>query len=364
MSKIINENQRGLLFKNGIFIDILKPGKHRQYKNAYQLLICNINDPFILDDYPLEMFIKHEKLTSELSVIDVADETIAVHFIDNKFADCLTTGKYAFWNALQTHKFITFSMKETLISDEIPKYIIERLPSNLYLKVDVLNYQKARVYFDGKFYALLDEGTYYFWNNTTNIDLNIVDTRLLQMNVIGQEILSLDKVPLRINFVCQYKITDYVRIDSELENFEELFYVTQQLALREFISMYRLDDILVNKSSISQAILQKLKIKENDFFIEIYEASLKDIILPGEIREIMNSVLIAEKKAQANVITRREEVASTRSLLNTAKLMEENTTLYKLKELEYLEKICENVSNINVGASTDLLSQLSTILKG
>ena len=90
--------------------------------------------------------------------------------------------------------------------------------------------------------------------------------------------------------------------------------------------------------------------------------AVRDIILPGEIRDIMNTVLIAEKKAQANVIARREEVASTRSLLNTAKLMEENKTLYKLKELEYLERIFENVSTITVNGSGDILSQLASVL--
>lgn len=91
---------------------------------------------------------------------------------------------------------------------------------------------------------------------------------------------------------------------------------------------------------------------------------VKDIILPGEIRDIMNTVLVAEKRAQANVITRREEVASTRSLLNTAKLMDENKTLYKLKELEYIERICENVGSINVSGNGDLLSQLTAVLRG
>ena len=94
------------------------------------------------------------------------------------------------------------------------------------------------------------------------------------------------------------------------------------------------------------------------------DAGIKDIILPGEIRAIMNTVLVAEKTAQANVITRREEVASTRSLLNTARLMEENQTLYKLKELEYLQKICENVGSISVTGGGDLLAQLTKILKG
>ncbi|MBQ8824090.1 MAG: slipin family protein, partial [Ruminococcus sp.] len=66
--------------------------------------------------------------------------------------------------------------------------------------------------------------------------------------------------------------------------------------------------------------------------------------------------------AQANVITRREEVASTRSLLNTAKLMDENKTLYKLKELEYIERICENVGSISISGNGDLLTQLTNLL--
>ena len=107
-----------------------------------------------------------------------------------------------------------------------------------------------------------------------------------------------------------------------------------------------------------------MKAKEKDLFVEITDAGVKDIILPGEIREIMNTVLVAEKRAQANVITRREEVASTRSLLNTAKLMDENQTLYKLKELEYVERICENVGSIHLSGNGNILGQLTAILNG
>ncbi len=85
-------------------------------------------------------------------------------------------------------------------------------------------------------------------------------------------------------------------------------------------------------------------------------------------RRRMRSVLSvftskAEKRAQANVITRREEVASTRSLLNTARLMEENRTLMRLKEMEYIERICENVGNISLNGNGDLLAQLQQLLE-
>ncbi|MBR2913704.1 MAG: slipin family protein, partial [Oscillospiraceae bacterium] len=131
--------------------------------------------------------------------------------------------------------------------------------------------------------------------------------------------------------------------------------------MREVISALTLDEILNRRDEIAQMVTSSLKEKAASLYIEIIETGIRDIILPGEVRDIMNTVLIAEKRAQANVITRREEVASTRSLLNTAKLMDENKTLYKLKELEYLERICENVGNISVSGG-DLLTQLREIV--
>ena len=98
--------------------------------------------------------------------------------------------------------------------------------------------------------------------------------------------------------------------------------------------------------------------------MEILGFGIKDVILPGEIREIMNTVLVAEKKAQANVIMRREEVASTRSLLNTARLMDENKTLLRLKEMEYLERICDKVGTITLNGGNSLLEQLSQLTTG
>lgn len=133
------------------------------------------------------------------------------------------------------------------------------------------------------------------------------------------------------------------------------------LQSKGFRTNWEMQCVLEQKDSIAAFILEQLRSKQKMLYIEFLDAGLKDIILPGEIRDIMNTVLVAEKNAQANVIARREEVASTRSLLNTAKLMEENTTLYKLKEFEYLEKICDKVGSISVGGG-NLLTELREIL--
>src|SRR5690606_10154061 len=99
--------------------------------------------------------------------------------------------------------------------------------------------------------------------------------------------------------------------------------------------------------------------------IHIYTLPLHDalpiLILTGEMKDIMNQVLVAQKKAQANVIIRREENASTRSLLNTAKLMEENEMLYKLKEMEFVENIADKIGEITVSGNGGMVKQLKEI---
>ena len=88
--------------------------------------------------------------------------------------------------------------------------------------------------------------------------------------------------------------------------------------------------------------------KVAEFGIQIRSVGVKDVILPGDMKDILNQVVEAEKVAQANVIKRREETAATRSLLNTARLMDDNPTLMRLKELEVLEKITEKVDKLTV----------------
>ena len=65
-----------------------------------------------------------------------------------------------------------------------------------------------------------------------------------------------------------------------------------------------------------------------DSGIEVTELGVKDVILPGEIRELVNKVVEAERTAKANLIRRQEETAATRSLLNTAKLMEDSPSCF------------------------------------
>ena len=362
MKIIINENMKGLLFKNGQFIKLLGAGKYRTWSGKV-IEAVSLDAPLESDHCPLEVLLADPAISRETVSVEVEDKQLVLHYADGIFRHALTTGKYAFWKAGKTHEFRRVDLDSPKVDPSVvPAHLFAKMPEELYTKVEVAPHQKAVLFLNCKPTKLLDAGVYYFWNTDVSVAVKKADIRLTAMTVSGQELLTKDKVTLRITFVCNFRVTDPEKALTLVDDHISQLYVAVQLALREYVGSYRLDEILENKEEISRYVLEKLAAKREELFVEITEAGVKDIILPGEIREIMNTVLAAEKRAQANVITRREEVASTRSLLNTAKLMEENPTLYKLKELEYLERICENVGNIQVSGG-DMLTQLTALFR-
>jgi len=274
----------------------------------------------------------------------------------------LTAGRYTFWKSVVKYEFIRADISKIWITENINRNTLQnRWVQPFVRSSEVQNYEKALLFVDGKYERVLGPGVYYWWKNSIGIHLAKVDVRQQQMEINGQEILTKDKAALRINAWAQYRVVDIEKTVMENKEYERQVYVSFQLALREYISGFSFDELLENRESMAPLILQRVKGKAEALGIEVFGFGIRDIILPGDVKEIMNQVLIAEKKAQANIIMRREETASTRSLLNTAKLMEDNAMLWKLKEMEYVEKIADKISNISVNGNGDLIGQLKQI---
>lgn len=360
----ITEYQRGFLFEKDTFKEILKPGKYKLWNIEKKYIkIYDVDKEFPLKEIIPEIILKNEKVLDEVDYVDVQDDEVVFHYEDGKFINVLSKGKHIFWNILRKHTFEKFDIREM----EVPKEALKILNYNsgfskFFRSYAIQPHEKGILMFDQIFQGIIESGTYHYWQNSTSVQVKTIDMRIQQLEVSGQEIMTEDKVPLRINFFSQFQIIDPKKVALEFKDYQQQLYVLMQLILREFVGTMKLDEILNKKNEIAAYVLDKIKEQENEYGVKFNFAGVKDIILPGEIREIMNTVLVAEKKALANVITRREETASTRSLMNTAKLMDENKTLYKLKELEYLERICERIGHISVGGNTGILEQLNALV--
>ncbi|WP_127484365.1 slipin family protein [Paenibacillus ehimensis] len=357
----IQIDERGLLFRKGSYDKYLPPGTYRLSPFSDEtVVVLDITKPFAVEGKDLQLFLHDDRLLRELDVIEVQDHEYVLHYEDGKFAGLLTAGRYVFWNILKKHTYVRVDIRQPELPAEVDLAIRPKLMA--YCQTfEVASYESGMLFYNHVMQKELKPGKYYFWKGPTAVAVKTVDLRQQQMDMTGQEMMTEDKVTLRLNFVCQYKIVNPLRA-LEIKSFEEQMYIQLQLILREYIGTLKLDDLLKMKQEIAAFVLSRLNEKSQDYGVAFVSAGVKDIILPGDIKDILNTVLLAEKKAQANLITRREETASTRSLLNTAKLMDENQTLYRLKELEFLEKICEKIGTISLTGGGNLLEQLNSLL--
>lgn len=351
----IKQNEIGIVSKNSQIINVIEQGKYWFFKGE-EVAVFNA-----LTDFKEIDFFDNQILKMYLDVIHVEDDALLLVFERGNFSHVLTAGTFAFWKNKHKFTFQKISLKDYEIKD-VDKVILEKQQMTYYLRSQIIeSYEKGLFFVDGTFVKVLEPGNYFWWRNSQTINVLKGDTRSQSLEITGQEILTKDKVQLRINFAIQYQITDFIKAFIDSKEYEKQLYVLVQLALRNLVGSLSFDDLMDQKSEIANLVFKDINQKATRLGVVILDAGLKDVILPGEIREIMNQVLIAEKRAQANSIMRREETASTRSLLNTAKLMEENNMLFKLKEMEYIEKIAEKINSISVSSNNNVVTELKQI---
>ncbi|WP_298517051.1 slipin family protein [uncultured Kordia sp.] len=356
----IHTGKVGLVFKNGNYQKVITEGIYwlglRQKVVTYDLTE-KFHAPVAS-----EILLQDVALTTMLEVIDVTDNEIVLMFEKGNFKTVLEAGQHLYWKGLIARTFTRVDLSKTEITEIKDKNLLGNYNLTKYIRIfEVFEYEKAILLIDDKFEKILDSGIYRFWRNATSIKISKVDMRQLQLEIAGQELLTKDKAAIRINFYTQYKVIDIKKAILNNKDFEKQLYIAMQLKLRTFVGNYTLDELLDNKENIANAVFENIKDTVENLGIKVLYCGIRDVILTGEMKEIMNQVLIAQKKAQANIITRREETASTRSLLNTAKLMEENAMLYQLKEMEYVEKIADKIGEITVAGNGGVVTQLKDI---
>ena len=361
MKKVtINTNFVGLVFAKGELKRVFTAGRYWLFFGE-SVEVFNMSAPF-LPSGDLNVLLQNEQLAALLDVVELKDHEIALMYQDNLFKQVLMAGKFAFWKGATDFRFERAEVSSIEIPENIDKNLLEKGQLTPFVRTfKVESYEKGLLFVDGKMVGLLTPGTYHFWKNSTPVLVQKVDTRQQTFDILGQEILTKDKAQLRINFTVQYRLADPVKAIVENRDFDKQLYVLIQLTLREWVGRLTLDDLMESKSDIPVQVKTACAEKAAQLGVELIDCGLKDIILPGDVKEIMNQVLIAEKRAQANIIMRREETASTRSLLNTAKLMEDNAMLYKLKEMEYVEKIADKINTISLSGSGQIVDQLKQI---
>lgn len=364
---IVRKHERGLLFKDGDFIKLLAPGTYRYFSlrgrhavERFDLSVAAFEHR--LADYLVEA--ERAEVDRLFHVVETnADEVALVYLNERASAVLAPAERRLYWKGVVKVRVERFDLNEGIALDaRLTKRLVNGRDAKVLAVVDKAVYARivpdghvGLLYVDGELTDTLAAGLHAFWNIAHAVGVELVDLRVKALEVQGQEILTKDKVALRINVTATYQYIDAAKAVRAVKDPLDRLYKEIQFGLRAAVGTRKLDALLEDKTAIDRDIAEHLGKRFAEIGLSVISVGVKDIILPGDMKDLLGKVVEAEKAAQANVIRRREETNATRSLLNTAKVMESNNVALRLKELETLEKITENVGDLSVVGGLDAL---------
>jgi len=347
----VRDDERAFLMRDGRFERLLEPGRYRELDIGGRLASEVVK--VVRAEIPAERALLFEKTQPDLAskhfvlVQPSSTEVAIVSFDGEPKHIVLPNTTRAFWKTLT---LVEVDMIDTANDPRVAKKHLDKLDlrGNSVVQAIVEAHEAGLLFIDGQLKERLAPGRHAFWQIGRVVRIGKVDLRPRPLEVTAQEILTKDRIGIRVTLTAFAKVTDPEKATLAAADLDNTVYRLIQFAIREAVATRTLDDILAARDTIDREVRGFVTERVKDLGLEIGEIGVKDVILPGDIRDLLNKVVEAERVAKANLIRRQEETAATRSLLNTARLMDDNPLLLRLKELEALEKLVEKVGRIDL----------------
>jgi len=367
---VISENERGVWLYKGQVQGILGAGEHLlrnrdgsmrlEVQKLGQLVFASAYEQAVLDKLPGDV-------ARHLTIVRTHENEIAVIERDGLINTILAPDmRLILWTDAGPWTCSTVDIGDDARVDPL---LLKRLQKagrmQMVQMVEVDEGKTALVSIDGQRMEPLGPGVYGYWTSGRKIGVKLIDLSRQPLDVSGQEMLTRDRVTIRVNISAEYRVVDPVQAVSVVKDFTDALYRALQAVFRKTLGAMTLDQILEKKVTIDAEASAKVQADMAAIGLEVSDIQLKDVILPGEMRDILNQVVSAQKQAEANVIRRREETNATRSLLNTAKVMADNPVMLRLKELEALETIALRVDRLTINNGTSgLMNDIVRLTEG
>jgi regulator of protease activity HflC (stomatin/prohibitin superfamily) len=350
---VVKDDERTFLFRDGRFERLLGPGRFIAFDTGRRLTAetAKVVRAEIAADKALLFAKSHPAVAAEhFEIVQAGANEVAIVSLDGEPKHLVVPNTTrAFWKTLTK---VDVERIDAAAEVRVAKRHLDKLDparaASLVVHAQVEAHEAGLLFIDGKLVERLPAGRHAFWAVGRTVKVAKVETRPVPLEVTAQEILTKDRVGIRVTLTAFTRVVDPEKAALAAGDIANTLYRLVQFAIREAVATRTLDEILAARDTIDREVREFVGARAGNLGVEIGEIGVKDVILPGDVRELLNMVVEAERTAKANLIRRQEETAATRSLLNTARLMEDNPLLLRLKELEALEKLVEKVGRIDL----------------
>lgn len=346
-------NERVVVLDNGLPLRALGPGKHRVWGSRLSEMRWS-TDPLTFEALP--------ELRAQLPAewyreVTLSTQQRAVLFKDGRPQLYLRPGTHRYWSVDPSLELRVFSLDEPM--PELTEELLRVLPTSDYVRKTIEAHERGLLVVKGKLQAVLEPGQYAVWSHSeAPARIVNVDMRTQQVTLAAQELMTRDKVTLRLSLSAEYATADPALASTAVSDVRDAIYLLIQLAARNYLAGVTLDQLLEGRDELTRYLEAEVVPKAARFGVRVERVGVKDVVLPGEMKLLLNRVIEAEKEAAANVILRREEAAATRLMANTARVMAEQPVLLRLKELETLKEMATHIAEVRLVVGSDGFDKL------
>ena len=333
---VVKDDERAFLTRDGRFERLLGPGRFTAFDYGRRLAaeVVKVVRTEIAADKALLISRAHPDVAAEhFEIVQTEPTEVAIVSLDGEPKHLvLPNTTRVFWKTVTrvAVERIDAGADVRIGKRHLDRLALWRVP--LIVSDVVEAHEVGLLFVDGKLTERLPAGRHAFWAVGRTVKIGKVDTRPTPLEVTAQEILTKDRVGIRVTLTAFTRVVDAEKAALAAGDVANTVYRLVQFAIREAVATRTLDEILAARDTIDREVRAFVTARAADLGVEIGEIGVKDVILPGDVRDLLNKVVEAERTAKANLIRRQEETAATRSLLNTARLMEGNPLLVRLKE--------------------------------
>lgn len=357
---IIQEHQRALVYEDGALTRFLGPGRHRVRRWFTEVNVQVI--PASQRVTELVPGMERVLPAEDARVLEVAPHELGLISYRGTPLRVVGPGEWVLWQFGGRIDAEVLDLRPLHV--DVPARFWQHA-SGFIRTLVVRPWQRAVVFADGGLVEVLAEGSYTLSTFDRTLETVVLDTREQELQVSGQELITADKATLRLSLVCKYGIIDPVAAVKGTTALHDALYAEVQLSARTAVAGATVDQLLEQRVDIAGRMVADVAQRVKSWGVHVARLDIKDVVLPGEMKALLNQVIEAEKRAAAQNILRREETAATRSLANTARLLESNPVLLRLKELELYKEMAERIPNLSVVVSpADVQRQLQLKVEG
>jgi regulator of protease activity HflC (stomatin/prohibitin superfamily) len=346
-------NERVVVFKNGLPLRALAPGRHvvwgaKLTEQRWQ------TDGLVFNALPEVRALLPAAWYAEATVADNERGVLCRDGVPRLF---LRPGVHRYWTADPSVALRVYQVDEAMPT--LTNELVSVIPSGEYVRALVREHERGLHYVQGRLTQVLAPGRYALWSHPdAEVAVSVIDMRLQQVALAGQELMTRDKVTLRLTLTVEFAVEDPALVAHSVQDARDAVYLLVQLAAREYVASVTLDGLLEGRDAMARFLEEHSVAKAARFGVRVERLGVKDVVLPGEMKTLLNRVIEVEKQAEANVILRREETAAVRSLANNARVMADHPIMMRLKEIDAMKEMAAHVGELRVVMGSDGLDKL------